>query len=577
MEPDECRRIQDLLQEVEEEELVSSEDEDSEVDEVQFSDHNSESELSEEEMPVVELHDGPTYKGRDNVTTWRKHQLPRNVRTRQQNIVIHLPGVRPIGQNSNTPKECFSLIFDDTMIETIVASTNIKIAKHSEKNKNDRSTYLTSITEMNALFGLLILSGLVKSGHQNLEDLWNVHQLGIDIFQTTMSLKRFKFLIRYMRFDDINTRHARRQEDKLAPIREIFERFNHNCKQVYTVSEYCTLDEQLVPFRGRCSFRMYIPSKPAKYGLKIFTLVDARTWYILKSEVYVGKQNDGSFKVSNTTVDVTMRLTEPIHRSGRNLTIDNWFTSFPLAELLLQQNVTMVGTMKKNKKELPPELLAKGRPEKSSVFAYQNNKTVVSYVPKKNKNVVLLSTMHLEDGTIDETTGEDSKPEIITFYNMTKGGVDVVDKLCSTYSTARKTNRWPLVLLFRILDLASVNSYVVFQGNNPQSKMNRKSFLQELGFTLVAQQVQTRATQMRLPKEIRQRAAKRAKMDNAIAPAVPPNPGQRSRCTVCPRKNDMKVKTTCFKCNKYMCNKHMKTVCEPCLAPAENTSSDSDY
>lgn len=199
------------------------------------------------------------------------------------------------------------------------------------------------------------------------------------------------------------------------------------------------------------------------------------------------------------------------------------------------------------------------------------------YQKKKNKNVVLLSTMHLEDDTIDETTGEDSKPEIITFYNMTKGGVDVVDKLCSTYSTARKTNRWPLVLLFRILDLAGINSYVVFQSNNPQSKMNRTSFLQELGFALVAQQVQTRATQMRLPKEIRQRAAKRAKMDNAIAPAVPPNPGQRSRCTVCPRKNDMKVKTTCFKCNKYMCNKHMKTVCEPCLAPAENTSSDSDY
>ncbi|XP_039278786.1 uncharacterized protein LOC120350261 [Nilaparvata lugens] len=87
---------------------------------------------------------------------------------------------------------------------------------------------------------------------------------------------------------------------------------------------------------------MYIPSKPAKYGLKVFTLVDARTWYVLNSEVYVGKQNDGPFNVSNSTMDVTMRLTVPIHGTGRNLTVDNWFTSFPLADKLLGKRVTMV-------------------------------------------------------------------------------------------------------------------------------------------------------------------------------------------------------------------------------------------
>lgn len=47
------------------------------------------------------------------------------------------------------------------------------------------------------------------------------------------------------------------QEDKLAASREIFESFLENFKKVYIVSEYCTLDEQLVPFRGRPSFRIY--------------------------------------------------------------------------------------------------------------------------------------------------------------------------------------------------------------------------------------------------------------------------------------------------------------------------------
>lgn len=43
---------------------------------------------------------------------------------------------------------------------------------------------------------------------------------------------------------------------------------------------------------------------------------------------------------------------------------------------------------------------------------------------------MLLSTMH-RDKAIDEDSGADKKPEIVTFYNKTKIGVDVVDQMCS--------------------------------------------------------------------------------------------------------------------------------------------------
>jgi len=54
-----------------------------------------------------------------------------------------------------------------------------------------------------------------------------------------------------------------------------------NCKKNYIPHTYCTVDEQLLGFRGKCSFRMYIPSKPDKYGLKIVTLNDAMTSYLI--------------------------------------------------------------------------------------------------------------------------------------------------------------------------------------------------------------------------------------------------------------------------------------------------------
>ena len=37
-------------------------------------------------------------------------------------------------------------------------------------------------------------------------------------------------------------------------------------------------------------------------------------------------------------------------------TTDNWYTSVPLAEDLLKNKITLVGTMKKNKPDIPPEM-----------------------------------------------------------------------------------------------------------------------------------------------------------------------------------------------------------------------------
>ena len=46
--------------------------------------------------------------------------------------------------------------------------------------------------------------------------------------------------------------------------------------------------------------------------------------------------------------------------------------------------------------------------------------------------------MH-HDKKIDKATGEGKKPEIITFYNSTKGGVDVVDMMMDKCSFSRNS------------------------------------------------------------------------------------------------------------------------------------------
>lgn len=54
------------------------------------------------------------------------------------------------------------------------------------------------------------------------------------------------------------------------------------------------------------------------------------------------------------------------------------------------------------------------------MFAFDQQKTLVLYIPKKNKVFVLLLTIH-EVPIINKTT---KKQYITKFYNSTKGGVN---------------------------------------------------------------------------------------------------------------------------------------------------------
>lgn len=165
----------------------------------------------------------------------------------------------------------------------------------------------------------------------------------------------------------------------MTHIRKVFDDFVENCKKNYSISEYATLDEKLQSFRGRCGFRQYMPNKPAKYGVKIFALVDSISYYILNLEVYTGVQPNGPFRVDNSAISVTERLVLPILKTGRNVTMDNWFTSVPLAEDMYKNKLTIIETIKKNKREIPPSFVCtKNRPVFGSYFGFQKNKTLVS-------------------------------------------------------------------------------------------------------------------------------------------------------------------------------------------------------
>ena len=198
-------------------------------------------------------------------------------KTPSRNLLKFYPGPRNNASHIEDELQAFLLLITNEMIEEIVGCTNMYITAVQSNYDRERDAKITTKTELKAFLGLLVLSGVKRAGHVSFLELWATDGSGIEIFRACMSYNRFLFLLSAIRFDDRTTRSQRKETDKLAAIRYILDEFVQNCKNIYCLSEFLTIDETLVPFRGRCSFIQYIPSKPAKYGIKIFALCDAKT------------------------------------------------------------------------------------------------------------------------------------------------------------------------------------------------------------------------------------------------------------------------------------------------------------
>ncbi|KAJ8867695.1 hypothetical protein PR048_031498 [Dryococelus australis] len=373
-----------------------------------------------------------------------------SVRTTAHNLARKFPGTigeaKKLDKNSNEENE-------------ILQCTNKKIQSVQSRWSEDMR-YLVremDIVELKATLGLCYLSGEFKSGHETATSLFASDGTVTDVFRAIMCLKRC--LLSVMTFDNALGREIRRENDPLAAILASF-----------TVGSYVYIDEMLVGFRGNCKFRMY---------MAIMTLADAQTNYFYNSYMYAGQDSDGlkldeETKQFSKPTQAVLRLSAPLFGSNRNITANNWFTSVEVVQILKNsKGLTYVGTLGKNKREIPSQFQAsRTRTEGSSLYGYTKDSTLLSHAPKRNKCVMLISSMHHNA----ETNEDSGKPDIIEFYNSTKGGFDSLDQKCACYSIGRRTRRWPMAIFYAMLDIAGVNSFIIHTYMHPQNCEKKSSF-----------------------------------------------------------------------------------------------------
>ncbi|MGH0115404.1 UNVERIFIED_CONTAM: hypothetical protein FKN15_000040 [Acipenser sinensis] len=137
------------------------------------------------------------------------------------------------------------------------------------------------------------------------------------------------------------------------------------------------------------------------------------------------------------------------------------FTSVPLAKALLEKGLTLVGMLHQNKLDIPAVMkTSKNREVHNTEFGLKENITMVSYVPKKGKTVILLSTLHQDKSVHEER--QKNKPDVIKYYIGTKGGAGLMDQMVRAYSCKRQSRMWPMVLWYNVLDEATLNAHLLY-------------------------------------------------------------------------------------------------------------------
>ena len=240
-------------------------------------------------------------------------------------------------------------------------------------------------------------------------------------------------------------------------MREIADMFKERCHEVFYPGKDLCVDESLLLYKGRLTFKQYIKKKRARFGIKFYEVCTSDR-ILLDFIIYHGNMNaelanpPGEFLI---TERIPITLMQRYMGRGHRLFVDNFYTSPKLAQFMLHHQTKLVGTVRPHRKQFPKDLGNINLDKGTAAFYKAPNKDIlaVKYRAAKDnaagkpKVVFLLSTDH--EDRMANTNRRDAngnvvqKPMCIKDYNQCMGGVDTMDQQIHQLSTVRKTYKLP--------------------------------------------------------------------------------------------------------------------------------------
>ena len=288
-----------------------------------------------------------------------------------------------------------------------------------------------TLSEIYNFFVIRLLMSRIKKIH--FSEYWTKDQfLRTDVFGKIMSRDRYAFLLRNLYFSKVQLRSSNR----LTKIKEFCDKLCSSFDNCFIPFRNLCIDENLLLYKGRLSFKQYIPSKRNRFGIKTFVLCDCKTGFVLNVVVYAGSNSDITkinYKYLGKSAEVVLTLLKSYLGKGHTLFVDNWYTSPTLFSYLYNNKTNACGTVKPRRRNMPimKEKLKNGE------MCFRSSSNMIAVKWEDKREVYMLSTCHSVDyintKKVNYQTREIiQKPSCIVDYTANMCAVDNRDKVISS-------------------------------------------------------------------------------------------------------------------------------------------------
>ena len=352
-----------------------------------------------------------------------------------------------------------------------------------------------SVSEMRTLVGICFYMTIVVLPNRRM--YWSAETRQPTV-ANAMTVNRFEEILSVFHVNDNGLMKGRgeRGYDRLHKVRPLIELVNRAFKANAEPETFVSVDEQMIPFKGRHGLKCYMMKKPKKWGYKVWVLA-GRSGYVHRFE-FAGDNtlsDVGSALPVGKPGEVVLRLTEH-QQQGSYVFFDNYFACPELLVELKEKKLNATCTLRENRSRKCPlvtlkEIKKKGR----GTYDFKSDKDGSLLICKwfDNKVVMVASNIHgVEPPHMVQRYDRKKKeyitvkcPSLIKSYNESMGGVDKCDMLMELYRNDHKSTKWYKRIIFHLLDLCVINAWLLYRAADAERTLPLCTFKLGLAVALI--------------------------------------------------------------------------------------------
>lgn len=390
---------------------------------------------------------------------------------------------------AHSPLEMFFTMFDDEILTHILDETN------RLRVQTRRRVSAITMDELKVFIGITFVMGVVNMPSRRM--FWSPHtRLGI--VADYMTCNRFEEIFSLLHLCD-NTLIVPRGEagyDRIIRFRFLVDKLNENYEKNAKKSSNLSVDEMMIPFKGRNSLKMYMKNKPSKWGIKLFGIASS-TGYVYKFYVY-GDNTLPEIVVSpdiGESGKVIIRLAEEFP-AGSHIFCDNYFMSPALIKYLGEKQKGCTGTIRKPRRagcqmKTDNEMRREGRGAMDYRTDRDSNVCMCQWMDNR---IVTLASNRCGVRPTMEVRRYDRRekkyinvqcPSVVVAYNKHMGGLDKMDMLVSLYRNPLKTIKWYKRVILHLTDMTVVNCWLLYRTKPNNETLPLLKFKMDMAVSLI--------------------------------------------------------------------------------------------